>query len=136
MWHALGQAVTPIRWDAVAATIFTEPEVATVGLSAEEAAAGNIPVVTARLDFSGNPRAKMADITAGFVKVHAMVGSGIVVGGVVVSARASDLIQPLSVAVQNRLSVAQLAQTMTVYPSMQGSVTECARMLMVRLEAT
>ncbi len=134
MWHALGQAVTPIRWDAVAATIFTDPEVATVGLTADEAAAASIPIVTARLDFSGNPRAKMTDSTDGFVKVHAMVGSGIVVGGVVVSARASDLIQPLAVAVQNRLSVAQLAQTMTVYPSMQGSVTECARMLMVRLE--
>jgi NAD(P)H dehydrogenase (quinone) len=40
----------------------------------------------------------------------------------------------LAVAVQNRLSVAQLAQTMTVYPSMAGSVAECARMLMTRLD--
>jgi NAD(P)H dehydrogenase (quinone) len=134
MWHALGQAVTPIRWDAVAATVFTDPEVATVGLSPEEAQAASIPIITARLDFAGNPRAKMADTTDGFVKVHAMVGSGIVVGGVVVSARASDLIQPLAVAVQNRLSVQQLAQTIAVYPSMQGSIAECARMLMARLE--
>jgi hypothetical protein len=134
MWHALGQAVQPIRWDAVAATIFTDPEVATVGLSPEEAAAAGFPVETARLDFRSNPRAKMIHGTDGFVKVHAMVGSGTVVGGVVVSARASDLIQPLAVAVQNRLSVAQLAQTMTVYPSMAGSVAECARMLMVRLD--
>jgi NAD(P)H dehydrogenase (quinone) len=66
--------------------------------------------------------------------VHAMVGSGTVVGGVVVSKRASDLIQPLAVAVQNRLTVAQVAQTLTVYPSMAGSVAECARMLMARLE--
>jgi NAD(P)H dehydrogenase (quinone) len=57
-----------------------------------------------------------------------------VVGGVVVSMRASDLIQPLAVAVQNRLSVAQLAQTITVYPSMAGSVAEACRMLMARLE--
>ncbi len=134
MWHALGQAVTPIRWDAVAATIFTDPEVATVGIGPDEAAQASIPIITSRLDFAGNPRAKMADTTDGFVKVHAMVGSGTVVGGVVVSARASDLIQPLAVAVQNRLSVAQLAQTMAVYPSMQGSVAECARLLMTRLE--
>jgi pyruvate/2-oxoglutarate dehydrogenase complex dihydrolipoamide dehydrogenase (E3) component len=134
MWHVLGQAVTPIRWDAVAATIFTDPEVATVGLGPQEADQLSIPVITARLDFAGNPRAKMADTTDGFVKVHAMRGSGIVLGGVVVSARASDLIQPLAVAVQNRLSVAQLAQTMAVYPSMQGSIAECARMLMARLE--
>jgi NAD(P)H dehydrogenase (quinone) len=134
MWHALGQAVQPIRWDAVAATIFTDPEVATVGLSAEEAAEAGMPVETARLDFRGNPRAKMTRGTDGFVKVHAQVGSGTVVGGVVVSMRASDLIQPLAVAVQNRLSVAQLAQTITVYPSMAGSVAEACRMLMARLE--
>ena len=135
MWHALGQAVQPIRWDAVAATIFTDPEVATVGLTADEAAAAGMPVETARLDFRGNPRAKMTHGVDGFVKVHAQVGSGAVVGGVVVSIRASDLIQPLAVAVQNRLTVAQMAQTITVYPSMAGSVAECARMLMARLDA-
>jgi NAD(P)H dehydrogenase (quinone) len=134
MWHALGQAVQPIRWDAVTSTIFTTPEVATVGWSPAEAESAGFPVETARLDFRGNPRAKMIHGLDGFVKVHAMVGSGTVVGGVVVSSRASDLIQPLAVAVQNRLSVAQLAQTMTVYPSMAGSVAECARMLMARLD--
>ena len=136
MWHALGQAVQPIRWDAVAGTIFTDPEVATVGLSRDEAEAAGMQVETARLDFRSNPRAKMVHGTDGFVKVHAMVGSGMVVGGVVVSIRASDLIQPLAVAVQNRLSVSQLAQTMTVYPSMAGSVAETARMLMSRLDPT
>ncbi|HKJ57468.1 MAG TPA: NAD(P)H-quinone dehydrogenase [Nitriliruptoraceae bacterium] len=130
MWHALGQAVTPIRWDAVAATIFTDPEVATVGLSREEAEAAGMTVVTARLDFKGNPRAKMTRGTDGFVKVHAMVGSGMVVGAVVVASSASDLVQPLAVAVQNRLTVGQLAHTISVYPSMQGSVTEVCRVLM------
>ena len=134
MWHALGQAVQPIRWDAVASTIFTDPEVAQVGLSADEARASGLLVETARLDFRSNPRAKMTRSTDGFVKVHAQVGSGVVVGGVVVSARASDLIQPLAVAVQQRLSVSQLAQTMTVYPTMAGSVAEAARMLMTRLD--
>jgi NAD(P)H dehydrogenase (quinone) len=134
MWHALGQAVQPIRWDAVAGTIFTDPEVATVGLSPAEAEAAGFPVETARLDFRGNPRAKMTHGLDGFVKVHAMVGSGTVIGGVVVSKRASDLIQPLAVAVQNRLSVSQVAQTITIYPSMAGSVAECARMLMARLD--
>lgn len=134
MWHALGQAVQPIRWDAVASTIFTDPEVAQVGLSADEARASGLLIETARLDFRSNPRAKMTRSIDGFVKVHAQVGSGVVVGGVVVSARASDLIQPLAVAVQQRLSVAQLAQTMTVYPTMAGSVAECARMLMARLD--
>lgn len=130
MWHALGQAVQPIKWDAVAGTIFTDPEVATVGLAPQAAEEAGTPVVSARLDFKSNPRAKMVHGTDGFVKVHAARGSGVVLGGVVVSIRASDLIQPLAVAVQNRLTVHQLAQTITVYPSMTGSVAECARMLM------
>ena len=103
---------------------------ATVGVSAEAAEEAGTPVVTARLDFKGNSRAKMVHGTDGFVKVTAARGSGVVLGGVVVSARASDLIQPLAVAVQNRLTVQQIAQTITVYPSMAGSVAECARMLM------
>ncbi|MEX1179054.1 MAG: NAD(P)H-quinone dehydrogenase [Nitriliruptor sp.] len=133
MWHALGQAVQPIRWDAVAATIFTDPEVATVGMSSEDAEKAGVPIETARLDFRSNPRAKMSHGTDGFVKVHAQIGSGTVVGGVVVAQRASELIQPLAVAVQNRLTVAQVAQTITVYPSMTGSMAEAARMLMTRL---
>ncbi|MEX2532651.1 MAG: NAD(P)H-quinone dehydrogenase [Nitriliruptoraceae bacterium] len=134
MWHALGEAVQPIRWDAVAATVFTGPEVATVGMSARDAEANGLPIDTARLDFKANPRAKMIDALDGFVKVHAMVGSGTVLGGVIVSRRASELIQPLALAVQHRLTVSQLAQTITVYPSMTGSVAEAARMLMVRLD--
>ncbi|MEX0613114.1 MAG: hypothetical protein WD229_13425, partial [Pirellulales bacterium] len=58
MWHALGQAVQPIRWDSVAATVFTDPEVATVGMSPEEAVAAGMTVATAKLDFRRNPRAK------------------------------------------------------------------------------
>lgn len=134
MWHALGQAVQPIKWDAVAGTIFTDPEVATVGIAPDAAEAAGSPVVTARLDFRSNPRAKMVHGTDGFVKVHAARGSGAVLGGVVVSGRASDLIQPLAVAVQNRLTVHQVAKTLTVYPSMAGSVAECARMLMAQID--
>ncbi|MEX2328709.1 MAG: NAD(P)H-quinone dehydrogenase [Nitriliruptoraceae bacterium] len=134
MWHALGQALEPIRWDSVAATVFTDPEVSTVGRDPQAAADAGMPVATARLDFRRNPRAKMIHGTDGFVKVHAMVGSGTIVGAVVVSARSSDLIQPLAVAVQNRLTVEQLARTITVYPSMAGSIAECARMLMSRLD--
>lgn len=130
MWHALGQAVTPIRWDAVTSTIFTDPEVATTGLTEADCRERDIPFRSRKLDFSGNPRAKMGERQDGFVKVVAMPGSGTVLGAVVCSDAASDLIQPLAVAVQNRLAVNQLVQSSTVYPSMAGSVTECARLLM------
>jgi dihydrolipoamide dehydrogenase len=135
MWHALGQAVAPLRWDAVAACIFTDPEVAAVGMTAEHAATAQVPVRTVSLPFTGNPRAKMAEWTDGFVKIHAMEGSGTILGGSVVAARASDLIHPISIAVHNRLTVAQLAQAFTIYPSMSGSLQETARLLMGQISA-
>jgi len=133
MWHALGEAVAPLRWDAIASCIFTDPEVATVGVTAQEAVDLHVPVQSVTLPFTGNSRAKMADHTEGFVKIHAMEGSGTVLGGAVVANRASELIAPLSVAVHNRLAVSQVAQAFTVYPSMSGSVAEAARLLMGRL---
>jgi dihydrolipoamide dehydrogenase len=134
MWHALGQAVAPLRWDTVAACIFTDPEVATVGMPAAEAERSRMPVRTVTLPFTGNPRAKMAEWTDGFVKIHALAGSGTVLGGAVVAARASDIIHPLSVAVHSRLSVSQLALAFSIYPSMSGSVQEAARLVMGALE--
>ncbi len=132
MWHALGEAVAPLRADVVAKCVFTEPEVATVGITATQVEKASTEIETVRLAFEGNPRAKMAEHTAGFVKVHARRGSGTVLGGVVVSAGASDLIPPLSVAVHNRLTVQQLAHAFTIYPSMAGSIQETARQLLSR----
>ncbi len=130
MYHALGMAVAPLRWDAIAACVFTSPQVATVGLSGADLADAHTPIDTMTLDFAGNPRAKMEEATVGFVKIHALKGSGTVVGGTVVAHNASDLITPLSVAVHNRLSVNQVAQAFTIYPSMGGSTAEAARQLM------
>ncbi len=130
MWHALGQAVSPIRWEGVSSCIFTAPEVASVGLSPHDEAAARVPMHTVHLPLRGNPRAKMAEHTEGFVKIHAMTGSGTVMGGTVVSHGASDLIMPITVAVNSRLTVQQLAQTFSIYPSMSGSLQETARLLM------
>jgi dihydrolipoamide dehydrogenase len=134
MWHALGSAVSPMRWDAVPACIFTDPEVATLGLSAEDAVTSHYPVQSVTLPFTGNSRAKMEEDTDGFVKIHAMEGAGTILGGAIVGANASDLIHALSVAIYNRLTVAQLAHSFTIYPSMSGSVAEAARQLMGRLD--
>ena len=52
------------------------------------------------------------------------------IGGVVVAPIASELILPIALAVQTRASVTELAQTLSVYPSLSGSVVEAARRLM------
>ena len=76
-----------------------------------------------------NARAKMAGITDGFVKLFCRSGTRIVVGGVVVAPRASELIQSITLAVDQKLTVDQLAETFTVYPSLSGSIAEAARQL-------
>jgi pyruvate/2-oxoglutarate dehydrogenase complex dihydrolipoamide dehydrogenase (E3) component len=127
--HALGDAVAPLNMRAVSANIFTDPEIATVGYSQKDIDEGLIDATAVTLPLATNPRAKMQGITDGFVKLFARKGVGTVVGGVVVAPRASELIYPVTVAVQHRLTVDQLAGTFTVYPSLSGSVAEAARQL-------
>ena len=86
-----------------------------------------------KLALSRNARAKMQGLTDGFVKIFARPGSGTVLGAVVVAPRASELILPLSIAVQNGLHAEQLAYTFSVYPSLSGSLTEAARQLMAKV---
>jgi NAD(P)H dehydrogenase (quinone) len=132
IWHAMGQAVGPLRKDAIAATVFTDPEIATVGLSEPAAKDRGLQTECVFQPLDTNARAKMGDLQDGFIKVLCLPGSGTVIGGTVVSPHASDLILPLSVAVHSRLNVSQLAQAFSIYPSLGGSVQEAARRLMGR----
>jgi pyruvate/2-oxoglutarate dehydrogenase complex dihydrolipoamide dehydrogenase (E3) component len=130
MWHALGEAVQPLRLDHVAATIFTEPEIATVGVSQAAADSGQVEAASVKLALATNARAKMQGFRDGFVKLFARPRSGTVIGGVVVAPRASELILAVSLAVEQMLTVDQMAHTFAVYPSLSGSLTEAARKLM------
>jgi NAD(P)H dehydrogenase (quinone) len=137
MWHALGEAVKPIRLSNVAATIFTEPEIATVGVPERAVAAGEIPdAVVVKQPLATNARAKMQGFRDGFVKLIARRSSGTVLGGVIVAPRASELILAVSLAVERQLTVDHVAQTFAVYPSLSGSLTEAARKLMQPAEET
>jgi pyruvate/2-oxoglutarate dehydrogenase complex dihydrolipoamide dehydrogenase (E3) component len=129
MWHALGDAVAPLRLSRVAATVFTDPEIATVGIGQAHVEAHEADVQQVKLPLATNARAKMQGIVDGFVKLYCRAGTGTVLGGVVVAPRASELILPVSLAVQHNLSVDQLASTFTIYPSLSGSITEAARQL-------
>jgi NAD(P)H dehydrogenase (quinone) len=130
MWHTLGEAVQPIRLGHVAATIFTDPEIATVGVTADAVQVGEPDAMVVKLPLATNARAKMQGFRDGFVKLFARRGTGIVLGGVVVAPRASELILGVSLAVEQSLTVDQMAHTFAVYPSLSGSLTEAARKLM------
>ena len=119
MWHALGEAVVPLRLGR-RPTVFTDPEIATVGVTQRRSRAGEVAARVLKLPLSTNPRAKMAGLRDGFVKLFTRPGTAIL-GGVVVAPRASELILAVSIAVEQRLTVEQLAHTFAVYPSLSGS---------------
>ncbi|HNA99719.1 MAG TPA: NAD(P)H-quinone dehydrogenase, partial [Marmoricola sp.] len=115
MWHFLGDAVAPLDLKKVSSNVFTSPEIATVGWSQQAIDEGQINAETVRLDLAGNPRAKMQGIRDGFVKIFCRPGTRIVIGGVVVGPRASELIHPISLAVSESLTADQVAHAFTVY---------------------
>ena len=129
MWHSLGDAVTPLDMMNVSSNVFTAPEIATVGVTQRQVDAGEVPASSVTLPLAGNARAKMQGSRDGFVKLFCRPATGIVIGGVVVSPRASELIYPISIAVADRLTVDQVSGAFTVYPSLTGSLAEAARRL-------
>ncbi|MBY6538854.1 NAD(P)H-quinone dehydrogenase [Rhodococcus sp. BP-349] len=130
MYHALGEGVSPIKLKTVASAVFTRPEIATVGVGQSAIDNGDVPARTVMLPLNTNPRAKMSGLRRGFVKIFCRPATGVVIGGVVVAPTASELILPIAIAVQNNLTVNDLAATFSVYPSLTGSITEAARQLM------
>jgi dihydrolipoamide dehydrogenase len=126
MRHALGDSVIPLQLEHVSSNVFTDPEIATVGVSQQDIDSGEVDAMAVTLPLATNARAKMQGITDGFVKMFCWPDTGIVVGGVVVAPKASELIFPIALAVENRLSVDQIAHAFTVYPSLTGSIAEAA----------
>lgn len=129
MRHVLGAAVTPLDLRTVSGNVFTDPEIATIGVTQAQADAAPDDVHCIKLPLVTNARAKIQDMQDGFVKLFARPGSGIVVGGVVVAPKASELVFPIALGVAHRLTVDEVAATFTVYPSLTGSIAEAARRL-------
>ena len=129
MWHSLGDAVSPLNLQRVSSNVFTSPEIATVGVSQSEVDSGTVRARAVVLPLGSNARSKMKDNRDGFVKVFCLPTTGIVIGGVIVASHASELIHVLAVAVASKLTVDELAQAFTVYPSVSGSIAEAARRL-------
>ena len=128
VFHTMGDVAAPTQLRNVAANVFTSPEIASVGWSQAAIENGEVQGSIHKIMLDANPRAKMSNIEDGFIKVFAST-SGTVIGGVVVGPKASELIYPIALAVENRLTVDQVARTFAVYPSLSGSITEAARAL-------
>jgi dihydrolipoamide dehydrogenase len=128
VFHTMGDVSAPTQLRNVASNVFTAPEIASVGWSEQDVRDGKVAGHVEKIDLQSNPRAKMMGIEDGFIKLICSTG-GTVIGGVVVAPRASDLIYPIAIAIENRLTVDELAKVFTVYPSLTASISDAARAL-------
>jgi dihydrolipoamide dehydrogenase len=124
--HSLGLPVAPIDYSKVAEAIFTEPEIASVGLVDVEAAAEGRKVRTTKVPFAANARSVLQHVTRGFVKLTSDPATGVVLGGTIVGHRASELIGVVALAVQARITDKVLVETLMVHPSMVEAISDAA----------
>ena len=114
--HALGLPVKPLDYTKVAQAIFTEPEIASVGLEEADARAEGRKVRITKVPFAANPRALIQGNPTGFAKVISDPATHVVLGGTIVGHHASELIGILALAAQGRMRVDVLVDTLMAHP--------------------
>jgi dihydrolipoyl dehydrogenase len=108
----------------VPACVFTDPEVAVVGLDADAARKAGVRVVVKKAALNTNPRTLMSGSGRGFVKVVADADSGKVLGAQILCDRASDMIDEFTVAVANGLTLADMGKVIRPHPTYVEALNE------------
>ena len=113
-----------INYDCVPAIVFTSPEIATVGLSEEEALARGIPISVSKFMLGANSKAVAMGEELGLVKVLAREPSKEVIGVHVLGSHASSLIHEAALAVEHKLTVNDIARTIHAHPTISEAFLE------------
>jgi dihydrolipoamide dehydrogenase len=114
------------NYESAPSAIFTEPEIADVGLAEADAFAEGRKIRVTKVPFAASARALIDNDSRGFVKVITDPATGIVLGGSIVGRNASELISVLAVAVTGRLKVADIIESMLVHPTLSEALAEAA----------
>jgi dihydrolipoamide dehydrogenase len=115
-----------VNYDAVANVVYTWPEIASVGMTEEEARAGGRKVRVGKFPFSANGRAKAMAETDGFVKVIADAASDRVLGVHILGPRASDLIAEAALALEFQGSAEDIGRGVHAHPTLPEALKEAA----------
>lgn len=110
----------------VPAVCFSDPELASVGLTESQAKEQGLEVATAKFPFAGNARAVSLDEAEGFVRLIYTKDDKTILGGEVVGPGASDLIAELSLAVNGRMNIEDIALTIHPHPTLSEPIQEAA----------
>ncbi|MFM8237192.1 MAG: FAD-dependent oxidoreductase [Actinomycetota bacterium] len=127
--HVMGLTTVEHRhleYDKAAQAVFTDPEIAEVGVAEAEAFAAGAKLRVTKVPFSANARALINGDSRGFAKLLSDPATGVVLGGVVVGRNASELISVVAVAVANRLRAVDLVDTLLVHPALTEAIAETA----------
>lgn len=115
-----------LDYEKAASAIFTEPEIADVGLAEAEAFASGRKIRVTKVPFSANAKALIEGDPRGFVKILSDPATGVVLGGSIVGRNAAELVSVLAVAVTNGLKVGDIVDSLLVHPALAESLAEAA----------
>ncbi|HJV09833.1 MAG TPA: FAD-dependent oxidoreductase [Acidimicrobiales bacterium] len=127
--HVMGMQAREHRhldYDKAPQAVFTEPEIAEVGVAEAEAFASGRKIRVTKVPFSSNPKALINNDPRGFVKIVSDPATGTVLGGSIVGRHAAELISVIALAVNCNLRVADVVDSLLVHPSVAESLTEAA----------
>ncbi|TVY11979.1 dihydrolipoyl dehydrogenase [Paenibacillus cremeus] len=111
-----------VDYKVIPAVVFSDPEIAGVGLSETEAKAKGINLAIGKFPYGANGRAQSMNATDGFVKLVADKDSGLLIGAQVVGAEASNLIAELTLAIEMGATLEDIALTIHAHPTL-GEIT-------------
>jgi len=127
--HVMGLHTVEHRhldYDKAASAIFTEPEIADVGLAEAEAFSSGRKIRVTKVPFSATAKAMINNETRGFVKIISDPNTGVVLGGSIVGRHAAELISVIAVAVTAGLTVTDLVESILVHPALSEALSEAA----------
>ena len=117
-----------INMNTVPSCIYTDPEIAVVGMTADEAKEAGIEVITKKYPMSANGKTIIAGLDRGFVKIVARADDHVLIGAHLLCGRASDLIGELAVAIGRGMMLEEVANIIHPHPSFAESIMEAARL--------
>jgi dihydrolipoamide dehydrogenase len=115
-----------INWDLVPGIVYTDPEVASVGLGEDQAKAAGIAVNVGKFNFAANGRAIAADATDGYVKIIADEKTDKILGAQILGRNAGELISEVVAHMEYGGSAEDLGRTIHAHPTMSEAVKEAA----------
>ena len=115
-----------LDYDKAASAIFTEPEIADVGLAEADAFAVGRKIRVTKVPFSATPKALINNDPRGFVKIVSDPATGVVLGGSIVGRHAAELISVIALAVTANLKVTDIVESLLVHPALAEALAEAA----------